>query len=66
MHSKMLMKMAEARFQIYRDIADKNRFRLRAPNNKIVAVGEAYETKDGCLKCMHAKQEIHHQDIIRL
>ena len=46
--------MAEARFQIYRDIADKHRFRLRAPNNKIVAVGEAYETKDGCLNGVHA------------
>ncbi len=54
MHAKMLMKMAEARFQIYRDIADKHRFRLRAPNNKIVAVGEAYETKDGCVNGVHA------------
>ena len=46
--------MAQARFQIYRDIVDKHRFRLRAPNNKIVAVGEAYETKDGCLNGVHA------------
>lgn len=52
--SKMLIKMAEARFQIYRDVADKHRFRLRAANNKIVAVGEAYETKDGCLNGVHA------------
>ncbi len=50
----MLMKMPEARFQIYRDVSDKHRFRLRAPNNKIVAVGEAYETKDGCLNGVHA------------
>jgi len=48
------MKMVKARFQVYRDIADKHRFRLRAPNNKIVAVGEAYKTKDGCLNGVQA------------
>jgi len=46
--------MVDAKFQIYRDIAGKHRFRLRAPNNKIVVVGEAYETKDGCLNGVHA------------
>lgn len=47
-------KMAEARFQIYKDIAEKFRFRLRAPNNRIVTVGEAYETKAGCIKGVNA------------
>lgn len=46
--------MVQAKIQIYRDIADKHRFRLRAPNNKIVAVGEAYETKEGCINGVHA------------
>ena len=46
--------MVEARFQVYRDIAHKYRFRLRAPNNKIVTVGEAYESKQGCLKGVNA------------
>jgi uncharacterized protein YegP (UPF0339 family) len=46
--------MSEAKFQVYQDIAKKYRFRLRAPNNKIVAVGEAYETKERCLQGVHA------------
>jgi uncharacterized protein YegP (UPF0339 family) len=46
--------MSEARFQVYEDIAGKYRFRLKAPNNKIVAVGEAYERKESCLKGVNA------------
>ena len=46
--------MVEARFQVYQDIARKYRFRLRAQNNKIVTVGEAYESKQGCLKGINA------------
>jgi len=30
------------------DAAGKFRFRLRAPNNEVIAVSEAYETKDAC------------------
>lgn len=52
--SSSVIEMAEARFQIYRDISNKYRFRLRAPNNKIIAVGEAYETKNGCMKGVQA------------
>ncbi len=52
--SKVLMTMSEAKFQIYKDNAGRHRFRLRAPNNKIVAVGEAYETKDGCANGVNA------------
>ena len=46
--------MVEARFQLYQDIAKKYRFRLRAPNTKIVTVGEDYESKAGCLKGINA------------
>jgi len=46
--------MAIQKYEIYKDVAGKFRFRLRASNNKIVAVGEAYETKDGCLNGVHA------------
>jgi uncharacterized protein YegP (UPF0339 family) len=46
--------MVDAKFQIYKDKAEKYRFRLRAPNNKIVTVGEAYESKAGCLKGVKA------------
>jgi uncharacterized protein YegP (UPF0339 family) len=57
------MKMVKARFQLYRDVAGKFRFRLRAPNNKIVAVGEAYETRDGCINGVHAIKKYCDADI---
>ena len=40
--------MAEPKFEIYKDSAGKFRFRLVAPNGETIAVGEAYESKDGC------------------
>lgn len=40
--------MAEPKFEIYQDLAGKFRFRIKAPNNEIIAVSEAYETKSGC------------------
>jgi len=40
--------MADPKFEIYTDAAGKFRFRLRAGNNEVIAVGEAYETKSGC------------------
>jgi uncharacterized protein YegP (UPF0339 family) len=42
--------MPEPGFEIYKDAAGKFRFRLRAANNQIIAVSEAYESKDGCMK----------------
>lgn len=38
----------EGRFEIYKDSAGKFRFRLRAVNNEIIAVSEAYESKASC------------------
>ncbi|MEU8540019.1 YegP family protein [Streptomyces sp. NPDC048717] len=37
------------KFEVYRDKADKYRFRLKAGNGEIIAVGEAYESKASCL-----------------
>lgn len=37
------------KYQVYKDIGGKFRFRLRAMNNKIVAVSQAYESKTGCI-----------------
>lgn len=37
------------KFQVYKDTAGKTRFRLRADNGKIVAVGEAYEQYASCI-----------------
>jgi len=41
-------RLPEPKFEIYKDAAGKFRFRLRAPNNEIIAVSEAYESKDAC------------------
>ncbi|MFJ4793987.1 YegP family protein [Kitasatospora purpeofusca] len=38
-----------AKFEVYRDAAGKYRFRLKAGNGEIIATGEAYESKAGCL-----------------
>jgi len=46
--------LPEARYEIYRDVSGKYRFRLVAPNNRIVAIGEAYETKASCLNGINA------------
>ena len=45
------------KFQVYKDVAGKFRFRLRADNNKIVAVGEAYEHHASCLNGIKSIQK---------
>lgn len=37
------------KFEVYTDKAQKTRFRLKAKNGQIIAVGEAYETVKACL-----------------
>ncbi|HEV2779452.1 MAG TPA: YegP family protein [Actinophytocola sp.] len=37
------------KFEVYNDAAGKFRFRLKAANGEIIAVGEAYESKAGAL-----------------
>ncbi|GAB3905506.1 YegP family protein [Kibdelosporangium lantanae] len=37
------------KFEVYKDASDKFRFRLKAGNGEIIAVGEAYESKAGVL-----------------
>ena len=41
-------KQANPKFEIYADKAGKFRFRLKATNGQIIAVGEAYETLKAC------------------
>ena len=41
--------MAEPIFEWFKDKTGKFRFRLKAVNGEIVATGEAYESKQGCL-----------------
>jgi uncharacterized protein YegP (UPF0339 family) len=45
------------KYQVYKDVAGKFRFRLRAANNKIVAVSEAYENKAGCMNGVRSVQK---------
>lgn len=45
------------KFQVYKDSSEKFRFRLRADNNHIVAVGEAYEQHAGCLNGVKSIQK---------
>jgi uncharacterized protein YegP (UPF0339 family) len=40
--------MAEPVFEWYKDKAGKYRFRLKAENGEIIAVSEAYESKEAC------------------
>jgi uncharacterized protein YegP (UPF0339 family) len=47
----------KAKYQVYKDTVGKFRFRLRAANNKIVAVSEAYESKAGCINGVKSVQK---------
>jgi len=46
--------VSEASFEVYKDVTGKFRFRLKAPNNQIVAVSEGYETKTSCINGVKA------------
>ena len=39
---------ATPKLEIYKDTAEKFRFRLKAANGETIAEGEAYESKDSC------------------
>ena len=45
-----------AKYQVYKDMSGKFRFRLRAENSKIVAVSEAYERKAGAINGVKSVQ----------
>jgi uncharacterized protein YegP (UPF0339 family)/large-conductance mechanosensitive channel len=45
------------KFQIYKDTAGKYRFRLLADNNKIIAIGEAYEQYASCMNGIKSIQK---------
>jgi uncharacterized protein YegP (UPF0339 family) len=44
------------KFEVYKDKADKYRFRLKAGNGETVAASEAYESKQGALGGVDAVQ----------
>lgn len=47
----------KVRYQVYTDVDGKFRFRLRAANNKILVVSEAYESKSGCINGVESVQK---------
>ncbi|MBA7597745.1 hypothetical protein ES703_04751 [subsurface metagenome] len=49
--------MAEPKFEVYKDEKGEYRFRLRAPNGEIIAVGEAYASKAGCMNGIESVKE---------
>ena len=42
------------KFEVYQDRAGEFRFRLKAPNGRIIAVSESYRTHAGCLSGIQA------------
>jgi len=49
--------MAESKFEVYKDEKGEYRFRLRAPNGEIIAIGEAYASKAGCMNGIESVKE---------
>ena len=46
-----------AKFEVYKDASGQFRFRLRAANNEIIAVSEAYTTKAACMNGIESVKE---------
>ena len=46
-----------AKYQVYKDVAGKFRFRLKAENNRIVAVSQAYQQHEGCMNGVKSVQD---------
>jgi len=55
--------MSEPTYEIYQDAQGKYKFRLRAINNEIVAIGEGYKTKSSCIGGINAVKEHHNAAI---
>lgn len=52
-----VVNVLKATYQVYKDIGGKYRFRLRAANNKILVVSEAYESKSSCINGVKSVQK---------
>lgn len=46
---KLNVHLAEPKFELFKDKSEKFRFRLKARNGEIIATGEAYNSKEGCI-----------------
>ena len=50
------LKMPEV-FEVYKDARGEHRFRLKAANGQIIATGEGYSSKAGCLNGINSVKE---------
>ena len=41
-------------FEVYQDVSGKYRFRLKAANYEVIAVSEAYESKEACFNGIYS------------
>ena len=59
--------MGEPKFEVFKDSKGEFRFRLKAGNGEIIAVGEGYVAKDGCLNGIRSiKENAPEADIVDL
>ena len=58
--------MTNGIFEVYKDLDGTYRFRLRAPNNKILAVGKGYTTKTACINGVNAVKRYSSAQIVDL
>lgn len=54
------------KYEVYQDKSGKYRFRLKAANGQVVAVGEAYESKRACLNGIKSIQRNANSPIVEL
>jgi large conductance mechanosensitive channel protein len=56
-------KLPNPKYEVYKDAANKFRFRLKAGNGQIIAESEGYETKDACLNGVEVVGTAHDAEI---
>ena len=49
---EFIRKKRESYFEVYKDKAGEFRFRLKAPNGQIIAIGEGYTDKINCINAI--------------
>ena len=54
------------KYEVYQDKSGKFRFRLKAANGQIIAVGEAYESKRACLNGIKSVRKNSESPVVEL
>ena len=45
-------------FEVYKDLKEEFRFRLKAGNGQLIAVSHSYKTKSGCLQAIESIKKV--------